>query len=142
MPEVSNAIKQLVSADGVEQFRSIDQIGDKIDNLSEVSILEKNLLKRCVVYDLFPEAVFENESAANRNTQRIATALIKRHGIEEKVAQNIAIDICTGFSQDGIRISMFKEDSTPPKQSSSPRKDVAKEDKPKKKGLFSFFKRG
>lgn len=142
MSGVSNAIKQLVTAGGVDQFRSIDQVGEKIDNLTEVSTLEKNLLKRCVIYDLFPEAVFENESAANRNTQRIATALIKRHGIEEKAAQNIAIDICTGFSQDGIRISMFREDSTSAKQPTSPRRDVAKEDKPKKKGLFSFFKRG
>ena len=142
MSEVCNALKAIISRDGADPFQVSENAIEVIKSFSSVSTLEKNLLVRCAQYQLFPESIFENESAANRNAQRIATTLIKRHGIEEKVANSIAVDICSGFAREGIKINVLQEEKVPAKAPVVMPKDAKKEDKPKKKGLFSFFKRG
>lgn len=142
MFEVRNALKAVIDREGVAPFQTSEHAVEVIKGFTSISILEKNLLIRCAQYQLFPEAVFENESAANRNTQRIATTLIKRHGVEEEFANSIAVDICSGFAQDGIKINVLQEEKVPAKVPTVMPKEVKKEDKPKKKGLFSFFKRG
>lgn len=144
MSSVANSLKQIISDGGTEQFSDHQTIEHKIDSLTELSVLERNLLKRCITYDLFPETIFVNESAANRATQRLANVLIKKHGINEKNAQEIAIEICSGFSNEGLQINVFKEVVKPiTKPDSTLNQIQSKEEcKPKKKGLFSFFKRG
>lgn len=142
MSEVCNVLKAVIAREGVDPFQTSERAIEVIKGFASVSTLEKNLLIRCAQYQLFPEAVFENESAANRNTQRIATTLIKRHGIEEKIANSIAVDICSGFARDGIKINVLQEEKVPAKAPTVMPKEAKKEDKPKKKGLFSFFKRG
>lgn len=142
MFEVRNALKEVIAREGVVPFQSSEHAVEVINDFNSVSTLEKNLLVRCAQYQLFPEAVFENESAANRNTQRIATTLIKRHGIEEEIANSIAVEICSGFAQDGVKINVLQEEKAPAKTPVAMPKEAKREDKPKKKGLFSFFKRG
>lgn len=142
MLEVCNALKTTIAREGVDAFQLPEHAVEIIKGFSSITTLERNLLIRCAQYQLFPEAIFENESAANRNTQRIATTLIKRHGIEERVANSIAVEICSGFSQNGIKINVLQEEKTNVKAPSVTPSAVKKEDKPKKKGLFSFFKKG
>jgi len=142
MSEVCNALKAAIAREGVEPFQNTEHAIEVVKGFTSVSTLEKNLLIRCAQYQLFPEAVFENESAANRNTQRIATTLIKRHGIEERIANSIAVDVCSGFARDGIKINVLQEEKVPAKAPTVMPKEAKKEEKPKKKGLFSFFKRG
>lgn len=143
MSGVSIALKQMIKNGGAEQFTDHSMIESKINELDGLSILERNLLKRCATYDLFPESIFVNESAANRAAQRLASVLSKKHGIDERQAQSFAVDVCTGFSSEDIRINVFKEDgsSTSADNKKAP-VNPKTEEKPKKKGLFSFFKRG
>lgn len=144
MSNVAEALKRVISEGGVEQFNNHLLIEQKIDEIAELSVLERNLLKRCVTYDLYPETIFVNESAAIRAAQRIANVLIKKHGIVEKQAQETASAICSAFSEAGIQVNAFKE-AVKANEKSDHTVNLGqskKEDKPKKKGLFSFFKRG
>lgn len=142
MSEVCKAIKGVIAQKGIEPFQTVESAFDVIRSLEGITPLERNLLIRCAQYQLFPESVFENESAANRNAQRIASVLIKRHGIEEKAADSMAADICMGFARGSVNITVTQEEKAPVKAPTAAPRENQKEEKSKKKGLFSFFKRG
>lgn len=143
MSEVCNALKGILAQNRMDSFQTPERALEAIKSMSSISTLERNLLIRCAQYQLFPEAMFENESAANRNAQRIATTLIKRHGIDEKAANSIAVEICRSFSGEGIKIRVLQEEADPTKKPAAVMlKETKKDETPRKKGLFSFFKRG
>lgn len=144
MSDVAKTVKEIITANGVESFQSMECLKSILSSKPELSVLEKNLLLRCADYGLFPEDIYANESAANRQAQRIVSALTKRHGIEEEIAQQIALEICKGFSEGNVSMNVFQQSATPvPKRMPvAPLSAPATEEKTKKKGLFSIFKKG